>query len=134
MKRLKKPDSRISQQSMGLGVVSSLEGVDGEACWAGSGRLFGFGVPALLGFPMCSLTRKLSPSHVPDSWVFKTIGTIAQIMWYERLQLLLSRRSEAEASSPLTPAGFLETSPHLKVPIPLLQEPSHLHSRYLITG
>lgn len=56
------PDPRISQQSMGLGVVSSLEGVDGEVCWAGSGRLFGFGVPALLGFPMCSLTRK--PSYL----------------------------------------------------------------------
>lgn len=73
-------------------------------------------------------------SHVPDARVFRNIGTIAQIMWYERLQPLLSRRPEAEASSPLTPAGVLETSPHPKVPIPLLQEPSHLHSRYPITG
>lgn len=128
------PNPRISQQSMGLGVISSLEGVDGEACWVGSGSLLGFGVPALLDFPMCSLTRKPSPSHVPDSWIFRNTGTIAQIMWYEHLQPLLSWRSEAEASSPLTPAGVLKTSPHRKVPIPLLQEPSHLHSRYPITG
>lgn len=123
------PDPRISQQSMGLGAVSSLEGVDGEACWVGSGSLFGFG-----DFPVYSLTRKPSPSHVPDSWVLRNTGTIAQIMWYERLQLLLFWRSEIEASSPLTPAGVLETRPHRKVPIPLLQEPSHLHSRYPITG
>lgn len=128
------PDPRISQQSMGLGVVSSLEGVDGEVCWAGSGRLFGFGVLALLGFPHVFTNQEALLSHVPDSWVLRNTGTIAQIMWYEHLQPLLSWRSEAEASSPLTPAGVLKTSPHRKVPIPLLQEPSHLHSRYPITG
>jgi len=47
---------------------------------------------------------------------------------------LSSWRSEAKASSLLVPVGFLETNSHLKMPTPLLHEPSHLHSRCPIIG
>lgn len=62
-KGFKKPGPRETQQSTGLGMVFSLEGVDEAACWARSGRLFGTGMPALLGLPMCSLTRKHSQPY-----------------------------------------------------------------------